>query len=163
MGPIAAELWSRAQGATYAEILAAAGLSIGMVVATAGLTAVALVRLPEDYFVAERQPLPLEGRPAWLRIGARLFRNVIGAALVLLGILLSLPGVPGQGVLTVLLGLMLMDLPGKRRFEKALVRRRTVHLAINKLRRRFDKPPIQVPGPEPRTGDLKPPISGRVA
>ena len=145
VSPIVAELWSRAANATYGEILAAVGLSVGMVVATAGLTAVALVRLPDDYFVAERQPLPLEGRPAWMRIGARAFRNVIGAILVLLGIVLSLPGVPGQGVLTILLGLMLLDLPGKRRLEQALVRRRAVHRAINKLRRRFDRPPIRVP------------------
>ena len=58
-------------------------------------------------------------------------KNVLGLALVGLGLLLSLPGVPGQGILTVLIGLILLDFPGKRALERRLVTRPAVMHAIN--------------------------------
>jgi len=60
----------------------------------------------------------------------------------LLGILMSLPGVPGQGLLTILLGIMLLDFPGKRGLEYKLVSKPRVRDAINKLRHKFDKPDL---------------------
>ena len=59
-----------------------------------------------------------------------------------LGIVLSLPGVPGQGILTILLGIMLLDFPGRRKLEHKLVSRPQVLKTINKLRHRFGKPPL---------------------
>jgi hypothetical protein len=67
---------------------------------------------------------------------------LLGAFLVLLGIVLSLPGVPGQGVLTILLGVMLLDFPGKRGLELKLVSRPKVLNTINRIRHRFDRPPL---------------------
>jgi hypothetical protein len=55
---------------------------------------------------------------------------------------MSLPGVPGQGILTILLGLIMMDIPGKRPFETGLVKRPKVLQSINRLRERFGKPPL---------------------
>ena len=71
--------------------------------------------------------------------------NLAGLALVIVGVVLSMPGVPGQGVLTILLGIMLLDFPGKRSVERALVRRAMVHKGINALRARWKRPPIAVP------------------
>nr|ALS89658.1 putative transmembrane protein (PGPGW) [uncultured bacterium] len=62
--------------------------------------------------------------------------------LVVLGVVMSIPGVPGQGILTILLGVMLLDFPGKRNFERKLVTRPQVRNAINKLRHRFGKPEL---------------------
>jgi hypothetical protein len=53
-------------------------------------------------------------RMGWLDLFVGFLRNLLGLALVGLGALLSLPAVPGQGLLTIFAGLMLMDLPGKR-------------------------------------------------
>ena len=58
------------------------------------------------------------------------------------GIILSVPGVPGQGLLTMLVGLVLLDIPGKRRLELKLVSRPRVVRAINRLRKRFSRPPL---------------------
>ena len=69
-------------------------------------------------------------------------KNMLGVALVILGIIMSLPGVPGQGLLTILLGLMLLDLPGKRGWEQKLVKRPKVLQTINQLRGKFGKPPL---------------------
>jgi hypothetical protein len=55
---------------------------------------------------------------------------------------MSLPGIPGPGILTILLGLVMMDIPGKRPLETRLVSRPSVLQAINRLRARFDKPPL---------------------
>jgi hypothetical protein len=66
-------------------------------------------------------------------------KNAAALALVLLGALLSLPGVPGQGVLTILIGLVLLDFPAKRRMERAILRRRPVARWVNRLRIRFGR------------------------
>jgi hypothetical protein len=50
--------------------------------------------------------------------------------------------VPGQGILNILLGIMLLDFPGKRSLEYRLVSRPQVLSTINKLRHRFGKPKL---------------------
>ena len=75
-------------------------------------------------------------------IGGAIGVAALGILLVALGILMSIPGVPGQGVLTILLGIMLLDFPGKRRLEHKLVSRPKVLKAINGLRHRFGKPEL---------------------
>jgi hypothetical protein len=104
---------------------------------------VVLVALPVDYFrnglvKAEWPRSPLL-RWAW-RIG----KNLLGLALVALGLLLSLPGVPGQGVLTMVIGLILLDFPGKRGIERRLVGRPAVLGTINRVRARFHRPPMEL-------------------
>lgn len=135
---------------TGAQIGFAVSISVLSFVASIVVTGMVLVRLPADYFTRAKRPLPFEGHPRAIRIGARVGYNLVGLLLIFFGILMSLPGVPGQGVLTILLGVMLVDLPGKRRLETAIVRRRFVHGAIDRLRARFHKPPIEVPEPHAR-------------
>lgn len=106
------------------------------------ITIFVLVKLPATYFKAEH------GRKFWverhpvLRWGGVMGKNLLGAFLVLLGIVMLIG--PGQGVLTILLGVMLLDFPGKRGLELKLVRRPNVLHAINRIRRKFDKPPLQL-------------------
>jgi len=69
-------------------------------------------------------------------------KNALGVVLVVIGILMSIPGVPGQGILTILLGIMLLDFPGKRTLEYKLVTRPQVLNTINRLRHRFGKPSL---------------------
>jgi hypothetical protein len=97
-----------------------------------------LIRLPHDYFTSRRRPPPtsLWGKVGW---------NLLGGALVILGVALSVPGVPGQGVLTILAGLILMDFPGKRRLLLAVLRRGTVRAVVDRLRARSGRPPLEIP------------------
>jgi hypothetical protein len=107
-------------------------------------TVVVLIKLPDTYFKAEHgREFWVEAHPV-LRWGGLVLKNLLGAALVLFGILMSLPGVPGQGVLTILMGVMLLDFPGKRQLELKLVSRPKVLRAINRIRARFDRPPLQL-------------------
>lgn len=101
-----------------------------------------LVKIPANYFSKGRSRAFLSGRPPVLRYLAVVGKNLLGVLLVALGIVLSLPGVPGQGILTILLGIMLLDFPGRRSLEHKLVSRPRVLNTINKLRHRFGKPKL---------------------
>ncbi len=71
-----------------------------------------------------------------------IIKNLLGLFLVLLGVLLSVPGIPGQGVLTILLGIVLLDFPGKRRLERSMLARPRLRRAVDRLRHRFGRPPF---------------------
>jgi len=101
-----------------------------------------LVKLPANYFSNSKDRRVFAGLPRGLRIAAVIAKNVVGVVLLLLGIVLSIPGVPGQGILTILLGVMLLDFPGKHRLEQKIVSRPKVREAIDSMRRRFGKPPL---------------------
>jgi hypothetical protein len=101
-----------------------------------------MVRIPPDYFHRDRPRELWADRPPAVRWLGMFAKNLLGVALVVLGILMSVPGVPGQGILTILLGIMLLDFPGKRALEYKLVSRPQVLNTINKLRHRFGKPSL---------------------
>jgi hypothetical protein len=122
-------------------------LALGIFVLTFGVSlaavALVLVRLPETYFLEDRIS-PLGARYSVIRWTGLIVKNVVGTLLVLLGLLLSLPGIPGQGLLTILIGMMLLSFPGKRRIERRLVSRPRVLAAINSLRARFGRPALRL-------------------
>jgi hypothetical protein len=103
-----------------------------------------MVKIPADYFKEDRpRDLWANQHPA-VRILGVVLKNILGVLLVVLGIIMSVPGVPGQGFLTILLGIMLLDFPGKRRLEHKIVSRPQVLNTINKLRHRFGKPSLEL-------------------
>jgi hypothetical protein len=106
------------------------------------LVSAIVIRLPADYF-AEPQRYWTNRHPV-LRWSGLIAKNLLGIALIGIGIVLSLPGVPGPGLLTILLGVMLTDFPGKRRLECWLIRRPAILAAVNGLRERYNKPPFVV-------------------
>ena len=99
--------------------------------ATFVIVALVVATLPITYFRDEATAAG--GRPAWWLAG-RIARNVAGVVLIVVGILLSIPGVPGQGLLTLLAGVVLVDFPGRHRAARAIARWRGVLLGINRLR-----------------------------
>lgn len=105
------------------------------------IVSVVLVKIPANYF-KESSGGFLKDRSPVIRVLGVIGKNVLGLLLVVMGVLLSLPGVPGQGILTILLGIMLLDFPGRRRLELKLVSRPQVFKTINRLRHRFGKPPL---------------------
>ena len=107
-----------------------------------GAVTYVLVKLPPTYFQASHSRDFWTDRHRAVRWSGMLLKNLFGLVLLLLGIIMAFPGVPGQGVLTILLGLMLLDFPGKRQLEYRIVSRPKVLKAINRLRARFDRPPM---------------------
>jgi hypothetical protein len=98
------------------------------------------VRLPENYFDMRvpRKFMP-HANPA-LRSIAIIAKNLVGFVLLLAGIAMLV--LPGQGVLTILIGVSLMDFPKKRLLEAKLIGQPLVFSGINRLRARFHKPPL---------------------
>jgi hypothetical protein len=110
---------------------------------------IVVIRIPQDYFLGDHAPDAWRHRHPMVRWPLVIGKNVLGVLLVLLGVVMSLPGVPGQGILTILLGAMLVDFPGKRRAEKWLLRRRGVLNTINRMRARYGRPPLLLDAPSP--------------
>ncbi len=98
-----------------------------------------VARLPADYFARDEAPAGARAHPV-LRAALGLGRNLLGGLLVLAG--LAMLVLPGQGLLTLLAGLVLSDFPGKRRLELRLVRRPAVLRALNWMRRRAGRPAL---------------------
>lgn len=125
-------------GLTFGFLL----LYVAAVLGSLALVTIVLLRLPATYFQDPPPSARASGtwRSRWTP--AALARNFCGALLIVIGILLSLPGVPGQGILTIVVGVLLLDFPGKYRFERNLIGRPRILHAINRLRQRFGKPPL---------------------
>jgi len=127
---------------TLRSVLLGVGIFLVTFSANLALVSLILVKIPPDYFHDSRSSTFLKGHSPVIRILAVIGKNLAGFLLVVLGILLSVPGVPGQGALTILLGIMLLDFPGRRRFERWIVTRPKVLNAVNKLRHKFNKPQL---------------------
>jgi hypothetical protein len=101
-----------------------------------------VVGLPADFFVRapeRRVFLQSHGVLRWTLV---LAKNFLGTILFVAGFVMALPLVPGPGVLFMLVGLTLVDFPGKRSLELRLLREPHVLSSVNKMRQRFGKPPI---------------------
>ena len=98
-----------------------------------------MVKIPADYFRKDKPRELWSDKPSIVRFLLVFVKNLLGLLLVALGIVMSIPGVPGQGILTILLGIMLLDFPGKRDLEHRLVSQPRVLNTINKLRHKFSK------------------------
>lgn len=101
-----------------------------------------IARLPADYFT--RRPLkdwPTR-HPAvhWLLVVAK---NALGLVLLLAG--LAMLVLPGQGILTIFVAIMLLDFPRKRAVERWLIRRRPIFHAANWIRAKRGRPPLELP------------------
>jgi hypothetical protein len=121
-------------------------LGVGVFLLSLGLSfaaiAIVMIKIPANYFSSHYQQDFMPNSPFWVRWGAVIAKNIFGVFLVLLGIILSLPGVPGQGILTILLGLIMLDIPGKRPLEARIIKRPTILSAVNSLRSKYNKPPL---------------------
>jgi hypothetical protein len=129
---------------TPAEVVAGAALSIALMGACVGTAVLVVTLWPPDHFV-RRRPLFAERHPL-VRALAHFGKNALGLLLVVVGVVLSLPGVPGPGFAVIFIGLTLLDFPGKRRVELWVLGRRAVHHAIDRVRARFGREPLVLPG-----------------
>jgi hypothetical protein len=98
-----------------------------------------VARLPEDYFVRAHRPSDWVKSPR-VRMEWLILKNVLGIVLLSAGIAMLV--FPGQGLLTIVLGLMLMDFPGKAWLLNRVARQPNVLKSINWMRRKSGRPPM---------------------
>ena len=98
-------------------------------------------RLRADYFLSHWSIVQARHRrhPA-MALAVFLARNTLGLLLVAAG--LAMLFLPGQGLLTILIGVSVMDFPGKRTLLQRLVRGPRVQRALNWIRRQRGKEPF---------------------
>lgn len=105
-----------------------------------------LVRLPADYFDTRTPRHWMKDHHPALRLIGLVVKNVVGVVFLLAGFAMLF--LPGQGVLTMLIGISLMDFPGKRALEARMVGQPTLLGVINNMRHKFGNPPLTLaPGP----------------
>lgn|SRR5690606_7211399 len=99
-----------------------------------------IARLPANYF---ERVSHTDLRAATLRAHPvrRVLKNVLGLFLALAG--LAMLFLPGQGLITLLIAVTLLEFPGKARLERRLIANDRVHAALNWIRKRAGKEPFE--------------------
>lgn len=117
--------------------------SIAMLVLSALVIPVVIIRLPSDFYSRHehRDDRFLPAHPV-LRIVILLLKNAIALVLLLAGVAMLV--LPGQGILTILAGLALADFPGKRVLELRIMRSPAILNSANWIRRRAGREPLTV-------------------
>ena len=120
----------------------ALALGLGLPLASFVVGLLVAIGLPADYFVRTPDRGVFWQSHRALQLALVAAKNLLGAIVFVAGFVMALPLVPGPGVLFMLVGLGLVDFPGKRSLERRLLREPHVLSSVNKMRARFGKPPI---------------------
>jgi hypothetical protein len=97
--------------------------------------------IPEDYFINKRVSKIRSINPLLWYVFL-IIKNIIGYSLILGGIMMLV--LPGQGIFTIIIGLMLSNYPGKYSIERRFIAIPSILKSINWLRRKSNKPPINL-------------------
>lgn len=135
MRDVIVQLWSHLEPWLLTlGIVSAATLLISLV-----LVPWLIVMMPADYYAETNARHVFQSRPL-LRSLFLLVKNAIGAVLLCVGVAMLF--LPGQGLLTMLAGLALLNFPGKRRLEMRFLHAPRVLGSINWLRARAGREPL---------------------
>ena len=97
--------------------------------------------IPEDYFINRKASKMRSSNPVLWYI-VLIIKNVVGYSLVLGGIMMLV--LPGQGVFTIIIGLMLSNYPGKYSIERKFIAIPSILKSINWLRQKSNKAPLNL-------------------
>lgn len=113
-------------------------LSAGMFIFSLLMLPWLLCKIPEDYFSRPQT------KSSWtlLLTPRNLLRNTLGLPVLLAGVLMLV--LPGQGLITIMLGLAIMQFPGKFTLERWVISRQGVLSAVNWIRRKSGVPELKL-------------------
>ena len=124
-------------------LIALGGISIIMFVGTIVAIPIILNRLPANYFQHELEHKWMDNYHPIFRNICLVVKNTVGLVFLLAGMAMLV--LPGQGVLTIVIGVSLLDFPGKRKLEHKLLTQPMVFQAMNSIRAKCSKPPFNPP------------------
>ena len=116
------------------------GLGILMFAGSLVAIPVIIAYMPEDYFIRITRH-PMHRSP--LRKVLHALKNVFGGILLVSGLLLLL--LPGQGIITIVIGLSLIDFPGKHQLQIRLVSQPRIRKSIQWIRAKVHHKPLIIP------------------
>jgi hypothetical protein len=133
-------------------LMALAGLSVLMFIGSLLALPMLVARIPPDYFRdPKRHVAGLKRLHPLVYLGLRILKNLVGWMLLLAGLLMLV--LPGQGILTIIVGLVLSDFPGKFALERRLASNERILSGINWIRQRGGHPPLLPPHDTPPPPD----------
>ena len=102
-----------------------------------------VAQIPSDYFVhRKRHPTNLKQGHPIIRMALLIGKNLLGGVLLIGGLLMLF--LPGQGLLTLAMGMLLLDYPGKFTLERKIAQQPRVLNSLNWLRKKTGTPPLEV-------------------
>lgn len=100
-----------------------------------------ILRLPADYFSAEKRH-KIDSRHPVIKLVSIIIKNLLGGLLLLAGFIMLFT--PGQGIITLLAGMLIMNYPGKYKLERGLIIRFHLLKPINWYRARHNLEPLSI-------------------
>jgi hypothetical protein len=118
-------------------------ISLLTFVVTLFVVPILIIHIPDKYFLHKKRiSLNNPEDAIGFRLVCRILKNILGVCFVLTGLIMLF--LPGQGFLSILIGVMLTNFPGKYKVERAIIRQEKVLSTINWLRAKAHRPPLQV-------------------
>ena len=100
---------------------------------------IVLLRLPVDYL---SNPTPSTSPQSnWKHLLSKIGRNILGSIFLIVGTVMLLT--PGQGILSIVVGLMLLDFPGKLILVRKILTKPRIFRTINRMRTTAKRPPLE--------------------
>jgi hypothetical protein len=125
-------------------LAANAAIAVAAFLVTTAAAVAVVVLMPADHFSRPPGQDSAARRHPVLRWTLIVLKNVAGLLIVPLGVIMALPLVPGPGLVFILVGLSLLDFPGKRSLERRLLAVASVQRFLNRVRERFGRPPLVI-------------------
>ncbi|MDW3094487.1 MAG: hypothetical protein R8G33_02315 [Gammaproteobacteria bacterium] len=100
-----------------------------------------VAQIPCDYFVSTKNSNQIK-HSSFRATVKTCIQNLLGIFLIGVGALMLL--LPGQGLLTILLGILISDFPGKYKFEQYLVKKPAILNSLNWIRRKQNVPELYI-------------------
>ena len=117
--------------------------SVATLVLTLVGVSLVIARLPAEYFAgADRRPSMWSDAHPALRLTILIARNTLGLVFLLAG--LAMLVLPGQGLLTMFIALVLVDFPGKYRVERWLIAKPAVRKPMDWIRHKAGREPLSI-------------------
>jgi len=102
-----------------------------------------LIWLPTDYLSVDGSVGLIRRKKTVWRYPYWIAKNVLGGLFIIAGIAMLV--LPGQGILTIVLGLALVNFPGKRKVILRTFGHHRIFNGINRLRAKAGKAPLEAP------------------
>ena len=111
-----------------------------------------ILRISSNYFIRHRlEVVERHRRHPVLAVLLFCLRNVIGLSLLAAGIAMLI--LPGQGILTMLIGLSFMDFPGKHQLLEKAIQNKKIQQSLNWIRRKGGKEDLDFTGEQGEQGE----------
>jgi len=118
--------------------------SVAMFVISLASMPFIVAQIPADYFTHHgRHRMSQSNHHPMIRLVLAGLKNMLGAILLVAGFIMLFT--PGQGLLSILFGLMIMNYPGKYQLECWIIRKPVIFNAVNTMRAKQDKEPLLPP------------------